>query len=542
MSQDRRFLLWRCTVAAAWLSLLWYPSVLSAQHTTVEKNGSGGKIETDYNVANKATEMRTIGADGKLQQKVDYEYLPGYYGAQQTDTTYWPGGKVRKVVRHTYDASSNFAGEFIQQFDDSGKQIAGHQLTHDPMTGIYRCLDWDAGARNYRQIVCPKGEEESGRNTPQKFTYEEIMAKLDAARTTAIQEQKVRRRLPMTPIRPPITIQPREVGLILPAEFSRGQRVSGSIVENPERYDGMPGITIARITIPFESAGEASRLFGWQIEVTGEEPQIADGSISFVAPSANADLKVTLRQSGNPEHSVEAFLSMRPQNAPRVEGAFQAPALCMKAELCRLTGPFYGDSRKTFVSFGDQPATIVAENESTVYLAISDVITTGLHPLLIAEELKVAAVEVTVGDVEIKDNGRNLQAGETALMTATIDGVGDLPDAAWTANKISTEELARIHRLVPGYQPRKSKPDEHDSNERSGGEILLVLKNPAPDRFSLRGASGGMLIFHLSDESFERGDFKYNIVLEARQSGKAELKVFIIPLLAPVRAKEFTAR
>ena len=55
-----------------------------AQHTEVRNNGVGGKIELDYNAAGKVTEMRTIGADGKVQQKVDYEYLPGYYGAQQT--------------------------------------------------------------------------------------------------------------------------------------------------------------------------------------------------------------------------------------------------------------------------------------------------------------------------------------------------------------------------------------------------------------------------------------------------------------------------
>src|SRR5208337_3342068 len=93
-----------------------------AQHTEVRNNGVGGKIELDYNAAGKVTEMRAIGADGKLQQKVDYEYLPGYYGAQQTDTTYFPDGKVRRVARNTYDESSNFTGEFIQVFDESGKQ------------------------------------------------------------------------------------------------------------------------------------------------------------------------------------------------------------------------------------------------------------------------------------------------------------------------------------------------------------------------------------------------------------------------------------
>ena len=154
-----------------------------AQHTTVEKNGLAGTIETDHNAAGKATEMRTIGVDGKLQQRVVYDYLPGYYIPGQTDTTYWPSGQVRKVVRKTYDESANFTGEFIKIFDESGKQIEGHKLTHDPWKGTYRCAEWNASAQNYQNIECPSGEEEGGSPTaPKKFTYDEVMKQLDAAR------------------------------------------------------------------------------------------------------------------------------------------------------------------------------------------------------------------------------------------------------------------------------------------------------------------------------------------------------------------------
>ncbi len=88
--------------------LLYGTAMASAQHTEVKNNGVGEKIEIDYSAARRLTEMRTIGADGKVQQKADYEYIPGYYSAQQTDTTYWPDGKVRKVTHTTYDESSNF--------------------------------------------------------------------------------------------------------------------------------------------------------------------------------------------------------------------------------------------------------------------------------------------------------------------------------------------------------------------------------------------------------------------------------------------------
>ena len=165
-----------------------------AQHTVVKKNGVAGRIETDYNAADKAIEMRTIGADGKLQQKVNYEYLPGYYDPQQTDTTYWPNGHLRKVSHHTYDESANFTGEFIQTFDEAGKQIAGHKLTHDPWTGTYRCAEWNVAAQDYRAVACPSGEEEGGGGgvqEPKKFTYDEVMKNLEVARKTARRESEV---------------------------------------------------------------------------------------------------------------------------------------------------------------------------------------------------------------------------------------------------------------------------------------------------------------------------------------------------------------
>ena len=94
------------------------------------------------------TEQRSIGPDGKLQQKADYEYLPGHLTSQQTTTSYWADGKsVHKVTSVTYDSSANFTGEFIQVYDESGKQTGGHRLTHDPMTNVYSCNEWNVAAQ-----------------------------------------------------------------------------------------------------------------------------------------------------------------------------------------------------------------------------------------------------------------------------------------------------------------------------------------------------------------------------------------------------------
>ena len=157
-----------------------------AQRTVIQQSGGGRKLELHYNAADQVTEIRTLGADGQLLQKQILEYPVGAYVPQTESTSYWPDGKVHKITRDTYDNNANFTGEFIQVFDESGKQITGHQLTHDPQTNVYHCADWNVSAQKYLTIDCPAGEESSGPpEAVKKFTQEEVTQQLANARQTA---------------------------------------------------------------------------------------------------------------------------------------------------------------------------------------------------------------------------------------------------------------------------------------------------------------------------------------------------------------------
>ena len=565
LSQNQHSSVSRVSSSSHWLALFTLlvcgAATATAQHTVVEKNGLNGSIQTDYNAAGKATEMRTIGADGKLQQKVDYEYLPGFYVAQQTNTTYWPSGQLRRVARNTYDESANFTGEFIQAFDESGKQTGGHKLTHDPWTGVYRCSEWNVAAQDYRAIDCPSGEEERGGTDELKtFTYDEVMKNLEAARVTARRERKIGRMQPMIPIHPPITSAQKEVGLVLPAQLRRGERVSGTVVENPDQYSEMPGLAVTRVAVPFESTGEASQLAGWLFETEGEEARHADGPITLMVPRLGSGLNITFRQAGNPAHSVSQTLNF-PQLSEKKSlrpNSFRAAALCLKGELCVVSGPFSGDSGKTFAAFEDRPATIVAETVDTAYVAIPEPTAPGTRPLFIAEGPKVAALPVVVGEFFIKNNGRELQAGETLITFPTLDGPGDIPDPAWQIGNYPATNLQRAQQLIPGFRPsqgdrevrekleanedEKGEPQEKREikEKKQVGEILLVVQNLAPEKISLRSSRNEVLVFHLSDEAFRRGEFKYDLVVEAKKAGKVEVKGYVIPFLAPVAGQEFS--
>jgi hypothetical protein len=531
----------------------------AAQHTDVRPNGVNGRIEIDYNAAGKATETRTIGPDGKVQQKVDYEYLPGYYVAQQTDTTYWPNGKVSKIVHNTYDESANFTGEFIQIFDESGKQTGGHKLTHDPWTGVYRCNEYDVATQKYKPIPCPSGEEAAGgAEQVNAFTYEEVIHHLEAARKTARQEQKTAHMMPATPVQPPVTTAIQEVGVVLPAQVHPGERISGIVAQNPDQYDGTPGLTVTRVAVPFESVGEASRLWGWFFETPGEGQQRADRPITFVVPSGGTGLNVTFWQAGNPAQSVSKMLSFpagpAKQSPPK---SYKAATLCLKRQLCMMNGPFSGDSSKTFAAFEDRPATIVAETSDWAYVSIPELTEPGARPLFIAEGSKVIAFPVVVGDFFIKNNGRELQADQNLIVFPTLDGPGDIPEPEWRSGNFPPGNLEQARQLVPGYQVPRDKKEKHEAEkkrkkgeskaqpeaeEKKGGEILLVIKNVTPDQISLRSSKNGMLVFHLGAEAFSRGEFRYDLVVEPKKAGKIDVKGYVIPFLAPVNGQEFTLK
>ena len=219
-------------------------------------------------------------------------------------------------------------------------------------------------------------------------------------------------------------------------------------------------------------------------------------------------------------------------------------------------GPFSGDSRKTFAAFEQRPATIVAETTEAAYINIPELTEPGSRPLFIAEGARVVALPLVVGGFFIKNNGRELQAGQTLIVFPTLDGPADIPDELWRAGDYPEASLDQARRIVPGYQiPHGDNNRDQDQDARKigeaeteqeakkkKGEIVLIIKNEAPEQISLRGSKDQALIFHLNDESFERGEFKYDLVVEAHKSGPVRVKGNIIPFLEPVTGQEFEVK
>jgi hypothetical protein len=106
------------------------------------------------------------------------------------------------------------------------------------------------------------------------------------------------------------------------------------------------------------------------------------------------------------------------------------------------------------------------------------------------------------------------------------------------------------YQMPSGDEDRDQDNDVHKIREaqaknaakEQSGEILLIIKNDTPEQISLRGSKNQALVFHLNDESFQRGEFKYDLVVEAHRSGPVRVKGYVIPFLEPVAGQEFDVK
>lgn len=546
-----------CRNFPCFVFLVFSAAPVFAQHTVVQDAGGGRKLELHYNAAGQITETRTLAADGQLLQKNILEYSPQDYVPQTTNTSYWPNGRVHKVARNTYDANSNFTGEFIQVYDESGKQVTGHRLIHDPQTGVFQCFEWDVAAQDYKARECPAGEESSGMpETVKKFTPDEVMQQLQHARQAASSPQKAEN----TPSSPAsVSTNVKEVGLILPARIRPGQRISGSVVEDPAKYEGMPDITVSRVALPFQSTGADSTLAGWAIEISGEPSQPADGPIALTVPPGQLVLAFAFHPIGNPGSLISKAITSPP--SPRTKSkaptTYEAPPICFKDQLCLVQGPFSGDSSKSFAAFEDRPAKIIAETPERAYIAVPAQTEAGPRPLVIAEGSKVIAFPTVVATLKLEPEGRSLKKGGTQLMSTKLEGPEEVPDAEWRPGNYPPSNLAEAQKLVPGFQltglgresheereakekrDAKGKPEAENGEENEGGEVLLVVKNLTPQQVTFRQSTNGAYVFHLNAASFKMGDFNYKFVVEANQAGNFGVQAFAIPFLAPIAGQEF---
>jgi hypothetical protein len=533
-----------------------------AQQTTTTDAGAGVRQEMDHDARGRIVESRTIGADGRLLVKINYTYSPEYdVVTTTTNISYWPDGtSVEKKAQTTFDESNNFRSEIVEDFDLTGKHVSGHQVFHDPITGIFRCFNWNVAQQKHIALDCPESEEaHAGPKDTPKSSRDAVLQHLAAARQAAQTEEKSRRMKLKRPIPSSATIVNREFGVVLPARLTPGERVSGRVVDDPDRFAHHPELLVTRVTLPLPSVPDGAPLTEWTFELKGTDPQSADGPVSFVVPVGAADLDFTLRQSNDSSIAVSSKVPIpsTPSAKSSIPTGFQSPALCFKRDVCVVSGSLSGDSRKTFAAFDSVPVLIVAETRSSVILDVPRYMNLGPADLIVTEGDKVQAMTMVVADLWFMFNREPIEAQQEMITILRVDGVQELSDEQWRYGVFPPASLERARALVPGFNPAKTIEQERerrekqekkdglkkadDKKEESAGMVLLVVNNATPDVVSTRGAAQQSFVFYLTPESFAMGEFKYDIVLDSLKSGTFALNATAIPFLAPVKAQVFVA-
>jgi hypothetical protein len=542
--------------------LLVCPSSLSAQKTVVKDAGSGVKQEFDCDAVGRVTEVRTFNPDGILNGRIVYTYGTHSEIAKQVTTNYWRDGHgVHLHTVSTNDQNSNLISEVVEEYDQAGNHFTGHEIFADPMTGIYRCFNWNAATRKYVPMECPSGEEgHEGPKAVLTVNRDEVMLQLANARRAAQAEQKSRRILPKNPTDASAPTASAVVGIVLPAALHHGQRVSGSVVGDPDRYAGYPALRVVRFTLPAQAAPDVSRLGQWSFEAAGAEPQPADGPISLVLPAGATAIPMTLRSTGDSSIAISQKLEFQPSPAPKAAApGFQSPALCFLHDICPVAGTFSGDSRHTFAAFDSNPARVLAQTESVTFVEVPEFMMASPYTLIVADGDKVAAMMMAVANVAITAASEAVLPGHELTVGLRVSGIAELAPQQWHYGIFPADNLERARALVPGFNPSKVTEKDREQREKreredgvrkkedekweeSAGIVLLAVRNLTPDVGTLRGFPQQLAIFRLSPESFDRGDFVYSLTVDPVKSGTVTIQATAIPFLAPVKAQVFEAQ
>ena len=131
--------------------------------------------------------------------------------------------------------------------------------------------------------------------------------------------------------------------------------------------------------------------------------------------------------------------------------------------------------------------------------------------------------------------GRKSSAGPAVDSRISVAARGA---RSWRKTRSPRKGRVRREKREGEDKKREAKKEER----KPEGEILLVVQNVTPEQISLRSSKNEMLLFHLSDEAFSHGEFKYDLVVEAKKAGKVEVKGYVIPFLAPIAGQEFSLK
>lgn len=329
------------------------------------------------------------------------------------------------------------------------------------------------------------------------------------------------------------------VGVVLPSDARPGEPVSGSMVKDPKRFAGIPGLQVVEMQVPLKRGDDGEASFeGVVVDLgDGRHQRAQDGLTVKIAEGASR-IPIIVRIAERPQFVVERDITIKPEKAIQKQVTTGTPRdyktspVCLDGGVQVIHGPLSGDSNVTTIEVSGHRAQIVAETPRAVYWQLPTSTLTGTQWVVLYDGARTAAFRAAVARLDMSADRAHLLTGESTPFHAVVRGPEGLPESAWRAGVVpDLLDSSKIGAIAPGF--RLPKPGE-------AGVFLLTIENASPGVIKIQGTTNEIIVRELRRTEFAGIPYVYTGLIVSQVSGNFAVNGTLTPFFEEVGAETAT--
>jgi hypothetical protein len=266
----------------------------------------------------------------------------------------------------------------------------------------------------------------------------------------------------------------QQVKFRLPLDIRTGDRITGTVVEEPKKT-------------PKEAGNASATLEGVVIEIDGKKTKVSDRVISFIVPAGLTSIPFLLKNSAGQvieQGQIPVFSSISSPFGDDFPIMFSPAKIAQPGQPLKVAGSFDGNTANTNITLNGQPCEIIAESPRMSYVQVPATAAAGVADLAINENNTTTETKVNVAVLNLTANKTNLRKGEKATVTVTITGLQGLEQEKDCKIEVTnvTPTVVRI-KNTEGNSVNKTVPKGQSGEYKFSFDILGISQG----NFGLEG-------------------------------------------------------
>ncbi len=315
------------------------------------------------------------------------------------------------------------------------------------------------------------------------------------------------------------------VGVVFSADARRGERTTGTVVTNPQRYENRQDVVVLKATVRLPKGPDGRpALAGMTVSLAGGPAQPADGPLTCDVPMGGA-VPVTVRPpSGQAVQAGEIPVHETPL-APAPAG-ISAPSVITSGDPARIAWRFDGDVANTRVRVGSQPARVIVETSRSCLVEVPADLPPGPVEILVTERRRTRRMKAALIRVRTSAEQPDLRRGQSTKFHVVVEGLDGIPDVAWLSGPDpALVDRGNLERAAPGTGiPGSTAP----------GHLLLTIESASPETISLATGSGEAIRLVIRKRNVSaKGTYAYHGVARFLRDGRVDVKGTVFALVGP---------